>query len=232
MAAIYLIRHGQANTKSAEYDMLSELGKEQAALIAQSLASKCATPDSLTIGGMKRHQQTADLALSCCQLDATKTSIDVGWNEYDHQAILAGLDERLRTPEGIRQYFIENNLQKHQFRSVFIEAMVKWINSGDSQAYPESWYDFHARVDSAFDSVLKRVEQNHFVFTSGGPISLVVSRLLGLDKEQFMTINWNLVNTGITKILLNKQTGHLSLSCLNEHTTFDYEEHKNKLSYT
>ncbi len=232
MAAIYLIRHGQANTKSAEYDMLSELGKEQAKLIAQPLADKCSSPDLLTIGGMKRHQQTADLALSSCQIDGNKTLIDLGWNEYDHQAILAGLDQKLRTPQGIRQYFIENNLQKHQFRSVFIEAMNKWMQSGNCQTYPESWQDFQSRVEKAFDSVLKNTEQNHFVFTSGGPISLVVSRLLGLEKEQFMTINWNLVNAGITKILVNKQTGQLSLSCLNEHTIFDNAEHRNKLSYT
>lgn len=232
MAAIYLIRHGQANTNSADYDMLSDLGKEQAKLIAQPLADKCISPDSLTIGGMKRHQQTADLALSSCQIDADKTSKDIGWNEYDHQAILAGLDERLRTPEGIRQYFIENNLQKHQFRTVFIEAMDKWMKSSNSEIYPESWQEFSNRVEKAFNSVLDKVEQNHFVFTSGGPISLVVARLLGLDKEQFMTINWNLVNAGITKILVNKQTGQLSLSCLNEHTIFDKEEHRNKLSYT
>jgi len=232
MATIYLIRHGQANTKSADYDMLSELGMEQASLIAEPLAKKCSAPDSIIIGGMKRHKQTSELALTYCKVDSEKEFINAGWNEYDHQAILAGLDERLRTPDGIRQYFIENKLQKHQFRSVFLEAMDKWMKAGDDSLYPESWQQFQDRVEAAFNQVVTSAEKEHFVFTSGGPISLVTSRLLGLPAEQFMTINWNLVNAGITKVLVNKQTGQLSLSCLNEHSVFDDPEHKDKITYT
>lgn len=229
MAVIYLIRHGQANTLSADYDKLSDVGRTQAKLLAEHLAVKIPQVDTVVTGSMLRHQQTAELVLG---EKFVAPVLDSGWNEYHHQEILAGLDERLRTPDGIKQFFIDNKLPKNQFRNVFMQAIDKWIAAGDSGQYPESWMDFELRVNNAFDKLVQSAKNTQIVFTSGGAISLIASRLLGLPSQRFMEINWNLVNAGITKILVNTKTGDTALSCLNEHHVFDQPNHRDLITYT
>ncbi|MEM9101739.1 MAG: histidine phosphatase family protein [Pseudomonadota bacterium] len=231
MACIYLIRHGQANTQSSNYDQLSDLGIEQSHMLGPYLAQKCLQPNVVT-GNMQRHQKTADIAISAGTLKPENYSVDERWNEYNHQAILAGLDEELRTPEGMRNYFIQNQLNKDAFRPLFLKAVNQWIEADENTYYPESWKTFQQRVNEAFEKAMCSTAKIQFIFTSGGPISLIVCRLLSLPPQQFMMINWNLVNTGITKILFNKRTGNISLSCLNEHAILDNVLHQAKITYT
>jgi len=53
------------------------------------------------------------------------------------------------------------------------------------------------------------------VFTSGGAISVAIQHLLELDDEALITFNRGLVNTSVTRLLVN--TGRLRLATLNEH---------------
>jgi len=59
------------------------------------------------------------------------------------------------------------------------------------------------------------------VYTSGGPISLIVCSLLGLPLTRFIDINWTLVNCGVTKVITRSSSKELALATLNEHDIFE-----------
>lgn len=255
MAIIYLVRHGQASANSVNYDCLSPLGEQQANLVGEALLSKLALPNTPPVvpfvvkGAMLRHQQTARYlvdGLSSQQNQHVEPVTDARWNEYDHQNILAGLDQRLATPNGMKQYFVEEGLTRYDFRQVFMSAMQCWLTASpnvssttgidtNSFKYTESWYEFESRIQGAFDDLVNQVVKEHIdvsvVFTSGGPISLVSARLLGLPDNEFMKVNWNLVNGGITKILVNPKNRDISLSVLNEHDVLETQSRK-MVTYT
>ncbi len=59
MAAIYLIRHGQASFGKADYDQLSHKGTEQSQILGKYWQSM-STPDKLYAGDLLRHGQTLE----------------------------------------------------------------------------------------------------------------------------------------------------------------------------
>src|SRR5262249_38748750 len=63
MAAIYLVRHGQASFGAADYDCLSPLGEKQAARLGAALKLRVPSLKAAWCGGMKRHRQTAEACL-------------------------------------------------------------------------------------------------------------------------------------------------------------------------
>lgn len=237
MASVYFLRHGQASAKQADYDQLSTLGIEQAKQLGGELAQRFPNVNELDQsaflrGTLLRHQQTAQFALGACQHPLSDIPSDSAWNEYDHQAILAAYDERLRTPAGIREYFVTNQLPKSAFQSVFIAAIERWIQAASSDNYPETWSHFTQRVLDGFHAQTNAGHDQQFIFTSGGPISLVASHLLGLPLQEFMRINWNLVNASITKVLINRKTQQAALSVLNDHSMFERHGNTHEITYT
>ncbi|MUH72954.1 histidine phosphatase family protein [Psychrosphaera haliotis] len=232
MSTIYLIRHGQASAKSENYDCLSALGEEQSQLLAPHLKSCVGNLKIIVRGDMQRHLQTAAHFENLLETGSAEIRINPGWNEYDHQDILAAYNPQLRTPAGIKAYLEANKLTKKEFKSVFLDAMKQWLDGNSSTTYAESWIQFKARVLSSFEDIRLNGNGDIVVFTSGGPISLITSHLLGLPHEKFMNINWSLVNAGVTKILVNSKTGHCTLSSLNEHSIFDVESTRNRITYT
>jgi len=238
MAKIHFIRHGQASFAADNYDKLSETGIAQAKLLNNCLQDKQLTADIVITGSMLRHQQTADFSLNTDELSNitnvnTVRFKDERWNEYDHQNILAVYKEEFATPQSMRDYLTKQADPKGAFQQHFIAAMNQWISSIDEPRYSESWQSFSTRVISALTECAKEHHgKTVLVYSSGGPISLVASQLLGLPLTTFMDINWTLVNAGITKVIAHgKSTPQLMLSTLNEHHIF--EQHNKKLiTYT
>ncbi|MCB1660160.1 MAG: histidine phosphatase family protein, partial [Pseudomonadales bacterium] len=68
-----------------------------------------------------------------------------------------------------------------------------------------------------------------WVFTSGGTITAIVQQLLALDPQQAFAINWNLVNTGVTKLLFSGE--RLSLSYLNSHGHLEQQHQAELITY-
>ena len=82
----------------------------------------------------------------------------------------------------------------------------------------ETYEQFTNRVMSAFAAAVERAGQGQrvVVFTSGGPISLVLSQLLAGDDSLFQTLNDVTINASVTTII-NGRTGPRLLT-FNEHT--------------
>lgn len=232
MATIYLIRHGQASFGQENYDQLSPLGEKQASHLGSKLVARLPAFDSVSLGTMLRHQQTAELCLAQMALPFDKSAVgfDAGWNEYDHQNILAQLDSRFSSAVGMEEFIRAQKNPAQAFERVFNDAVARWMSGEDNTGYTETWVDFKTRVRAALQRVVEQdsAHKNRAVFTSGGPISLLSQALLGVPETNLMQLNWTLVNCGITKLVNTKS--RTFVATLNEHVHFE-GQHKDFITY-
>lgn len=234
MASIYLIRHGQASFGQENYDQLSELGQKQATHLGQAIAQRVPNIDQVVLGGMQRHRQTAENCLAGYELRLADSGpmIDAGWNEYDHQNILAQLRPEYQTATGMTEYIAAQKNPKQVFEQDFNAAIDRWTSGQFDADYVETWQDYRQRVLTSLQRVVdaSKTAKNLFVFTSGGPISVVAQHLLGVPAEQIMRMNWTLMNCAVTKLVTTSD--RVFLSTLNEHTHFEGADNKHLITYT
>ena len=83
MSELILIRHAQASFGHENYDNLSNLGHDQAALLGSLFDKLNIAPERVVIGTQKRHQQTLENFNLKCKVDKHP-----GWNEYDFRDLL------------------------------------------------------------------------------------------------------------------------------------------------
>lgn len=233
MTKIYLVRHGQASFSKDNYDKLSDLGVTQACLLNEYLAAKNIQPDVIITGSMLRHKETAEYSLKYLHANESLQQIDANWDEYDHQNILGVFDPTLSTPQKTCAYLASQAEPMVAFQQLFITAITQWTQSTQTDEYSESWQQFTQRVLSALNRLaVTYPNKTVVVYTSGGPISLVASYLLGLPLEQFIHINWSLVNGGVTKVISRGKNKQFTLSTLNEHHIFEQQNNKKLITYT
>lgn len=231
MAAIYLIRHGQASFGSADYDQLSEKGGKQAALLGQYWRSR-PTPSKFYCGDLLRHNQTLSGFNQGYQGLATPTIIHSGFNEFDHVDILenshAQWQDLAKMSDEIRQLKNPNKT----FQKEFSRALNRWISSDKDNEYKESWPQFKARCIRALQDIIaqelahkrqfkvdgSKAEKSKdiLVFTSGGTISVIVQHILKLNDQQALEINQQIRNTSVTKLLFSQDL--LSVDYLNNYS--------------
>ncbi len=63
MGKLYLVRHGQASFGAADYDNLSDLGRQQSQRLGEYWRSKGQTFDAILVGTLNRHAQTLESIL-------------------------------------------------------------------------------------------------------------------------------------------------------------------------
>jgi broad specificity phosphatase PhoE len=220
MGAIYLIRHGQASFGSADYDALSKTGHEQARVLGASLKTRLPTVDAVLSGSMRRHRETAANCLEAMSLSMTPRE-DTGFNEYDHVELVnrykpAYVDRAVMWAE-----FGATVDPKRAFQAMFAKAIDRWMAGGHDADYTESWPVFRERTTAAFDALVAGLgaSKTALVFTSGGVISALAQRSLGIPNASVFAINWTLANCGITKFICGARGVYLST--LNEHAHFE-----------
>src|SRR5262249_24933576 len=98
---IYLIRHGQAGSRD-NYDVLSELGRHQAALLGEHLASTQLEVSAVYSGTMARQVDTARIvcgAIERAGLSLPCTIADEKWNEISLASMYRGMAPRMRAED-------------------------------------------------------------------------------------------------------------------------------------
>ena len=219
MAAIYLIRHGQASWGKRDYDNLSKTGIEQAGVLGKALLQRVGTPDQVIVGGMRRHRQTADAALDAMGI-RFKWAEDARWNEYDHQELIIRQNPLYRSRAVMMAEMALSRDPKRKFQTFFEKALARWVSNEYEHEYRESWGSFKKRIDSALKE-LQRQDGNTLVFTSGGAISASVRKLWQMPDEEWLRLNRVIANATVTKIVSGKRGLHLST--FNEHAHFEGE---------
>ncbi|MDX1343728.1 MAG: histidine phosphatase family protein [Reinekea sp.] len=221
MKVIYLVRHGQASFGQANYDQLSPLGIEQSQWVADYLLAKGLSFDTVISGSLQRHQQTATPWLERTQAELI---IDPRWNEFDHQALIKRA--RSANPAWIQP---SKSLTDDDLLKLFQHAIKDWINPANEQHYSESWSAFNQRVTLALNATLERTQKTALVFTSGGVISALIGQQWHLSAEQSMRLNWSMVNTGISKLLVRHNT--IQVSTVNEYAHLDNATYMKNITY-
>ena len=214
MPVIYLIRHGQASFGAENYDALSEHGWEQSRVLGRHLREQNLGAPRVLCGAMQRHRETAEAALGALNLPV-EWHTDGGFNEYDHQSLMRVHWPESQDREALARWMGEQPQPRRAFQARFEEALRRWQRGDDD--YPETWPAFRERVLASLYSLANGLERGDsaLVFTSGGAISVTIQHLLELDDEALITFNRGLVNTSVTRLLVN--TGRLRLATLNEH---------------
>ena len=219
MAAIYLIRHGQASFGSTDYDQLSDRGCEQASLLGQYWRARV-KPSKFYCGDLLRHGQTLSHFAKGLEINTTPMVIHSGFNEFDHVDILQKFN-------GEWHHFAEKNAKLQQFdepnkvlHKEFYQALTRWMSGNHDLEYKESWPQFKSRCIRALQNIIeqelatKRVitdttnpvkqPKDILVFTSGGTISTIMQHILKLSDEQTLAINQQTRNTSVTKLLFSE----------------------------
>jgi broad specificity phosphatase PhoE len=220
MGAIYLIRHGQASFGSANYDQLSDLGHTQARVLGESLKIRVPQVDRVVTGTMQRHQATASSCLEAMGLSVPMAE-HVGFNEFDHEQVIHRAEPRYVDNLVMMGEMAATGDPRRAFQSFFRTAVGRWVAGQHDDEYTESWRVFQQRCHAAMDDIIAQTGPSgtSLVFTSGGFISAICQRMLGIPDEHAFTINWTLVNAGVSKLVLGKQGAHLIT--INEHSHFE-----------
>lgn len=215
MAAIYLIRHGQASFGQANYDALSELGMQQATLTGTDFRQRQIRFDAAIQGNMQRHAQTAEHCLHALGYDGT-IETDSAFDEYPHEEVLHRLYPEFADTTALASFLAQHPQPRQAFQALFREAVTRWMSGDHDSEYSEPWPQFKARCHSGLarwlgrDPNLKTIA----VFTSGGPVALAVQYALGLPDQTAIELSWSTVNAAVTRLLHSGD--RLSLSYFND----------------
>ncbi|MBR9911250.1 MAG: histidine phosphatase family protein [Gammaproteobacteria bacterium] len=199
MAEITLLRHGQASFGADNYDQLSELGLQQARWLGEHLRSLGKGFDAVIMGSMVRHRQTAE-AFSQGYGGNHDYSVDPGLNEYSFQGLLTPL--RQQHPE----LYLESGNPRKDYNDNLKQALAHWMSGQISTDGSDSWHSFQQRVESVFQRICQSPAKRTLVVTSGGPISVVLAAVLGLDHQRIREINMQIRNTSTSRILHNRKS--------------------------
>lgn len=217
MPTIYLIRHAQASFGKSDYDRLSPQGEQQAARLGEALVARGVTLQLVMSGSMRRHAQTAALALA-----DSPAEVDKGFDEFDHEEIIIAHKPAYRRRAVMLADLARTGHPGRAFQQMFTAATERWALGGDG--YTESFTDFCERSEAAVRRTAERLGKGEtaVVFTSGGPIAAVVSRLLSGGDGLWSRLNPVTVNTAITKVVSGRSG--LTVVSYNEHAHLDGTE--------
>ncbi len=199
MSTLTVVRHGQARPFDSNPDRLSALGEEQARALGEYWKRLGVTFDEVWSGSLQRQRQTAELACSI----APQISDD--WNEYDANGILHHFAPA---------YELEDAADRNRkFQKIFEPAMQKWLATEEHPTV-ETWGAFRKRVLRA----LRRLQdgpsnRNVALFTSGGPISVLVQAAIDAAERSFLEVNWRVKNCSLTEFTFSRE--RLSLDSFN-----------------
>ena len=211
MSEIYFIRHGQASFGTRNYDRLSPIGIRQAQIMAEHLVALGIGFDAVYSGRMKRQQDTALALIDRCGgllAEGGGPGILPAFDEYDAKALLTARAEISRAPDPTSPAEILAMGQDQSAFQVYLnETVHQWLEGCyDGHDGMESWSSFCARVREGVQQLMDRHGKGSrtAVFTSGGPISVVMQMALGLSKRKTVELSWQIMNASLTCIKYNQ----------------------------
>jgi len=211
MSMIYMIRHGQASFGKENYDRLSPLGKRQARVLAEHLLAAGVHPDAVYSGTMARQTATAQEVRSVYHRtgrDLPGLEVLKGFDEYDTTAIVRALFPGMVQEDPSLEHELPNMYaSKASFKRIFEGAMLRWVTGDFDTPEIESWESLKARVAQSLRLIMDRHGRGKTiaVFTSGGPIAASVAHVLGIPGKDAMYLNWQLLNTSISRFMYNEE---------------------------
>lgn len=219
MGAVYLVRHGQASFGTARYDRLSATGRQQARQLGHYWRQKGLRIDQWVAGSLERQRHTAEHAMEA--LEAVGPLLeDPRFNEFEHEKVTARILPELAARDPWVRDYLDGRIDRLAgFQTVFEKVVEAWTERQDWGAELESWSGFVNRVNGGLDDLIDRAEHgaNIAVVTSGGSITAILARLLGLSAANAFMMNWSIVNASITKVRFSRGGARRSLGYFNQY---------------
>lgn len=215
MPTVLLVRHGQASFGAADYDVLSDLGREQAALTAGSLAERGYRPDRLISGPLRRQRETA---AAFAALGAAEPEIEPRWDEFDADDVLGHHGDTNVRLQGSAD---GAPLTSRAFQDALDPALAAWVTHADGSPATQTWPQFSGSGIAALRDLAGEMGggETAVVTTSSGTIAAVVAHLLGAPAEAFAALNRVTVNAAVTKVVIG--SSGINLISFNDHSHFE-----------
>lgn len=218
MSEIYFIRHGQASFGSSDYDILSPVGIRQAQIAADHLAGLDIAFDAMYSGRMKRQQDTARPLVQNYQgllSEGCPLTLLPAFDEYDARALLMARASLSRTSDAVSADALTwLRRDRKAFQLYFSQTVNEWLEGYyDGREGIETWPSFCERVRGGVEYLITHHGRGcrMAVFTSGGPISVVMQMALGLNHRKTLEISWEIMNASLTCIKYNGSQESLSM---------------------
>ncbi|MCA6215799.1 histidine phosphatase family protein [Ideonella sp. B7] len=210
MGEIVLIRHGQASFGEDDYDRLSDRGVAQSRRLGLALKAMGQQAPRVVCGRLRRHRDTAIHCLAGAGT-VTEPEVRAAWDEFDHMAVLRAAWPRYADLAALRGDMAAAPSPRGFFQDVFTQAMLRWVGGDHDAEYAETWAAFQARCRDGLQRLQEELDpaQTVLVFTSGGPIAVVMQALLNLATPAALALNAVLVNTGVTRVSTGRQGARL-----------------------
>lgn len=139
MAALILVRHGQASLGAENYDCLSDLGERQGEWLGEYFAQRDIEFDRVLVGSMQRQRQTVTAILRGLG-NTLPCEEHAGLNEYDFQALYRGLGN---THQELSANVCGSNADYYKGLK---QVLYLWSKNLISGPVPETWEQFQRRV--------------------------------------------------------------------------------------
>jgi broad specificity phosphatase PhoE len=199
MPTVFLIRHAQASFGTADYDVLSEVGRQQAVALDQGLRARGVRADRVLLGSQRRQRETMEL----CRIAASsEVTVDARLDEYDHADLFKHYE-----PRAVAIWREEDEaatrMSRGELQALLDQALWRWAVDAEDSACEETWPAFRARALAAIADLVTGLAQGEqaLVFTSAGVTAAICSHLLRGSADAFVALNRVAVNTGVTKLV-------------------------------
>ncbi len=225
MSYVYLIRHAQAGSRD-NYDMLSELGQEQARLLGEHFVAQGVELVAVYSGVMRRQRETAEIAcevLSRAGLQAPDVITDERWNEFSLISVYRAIAKRMMKDDAefardIREMQEAIARDPHTTGGAVgrcDQAVIRaWMENRYADYDGEAWASFRARIQAcAADLSNHDNEKAIAIFTSATPIAIIAGASLGLTDEKLRSLLGVIYNTSVS--MMRARSGELRLFTFN-----------------
>lgn len=193
MGTLYLVRHGQASFGSADYDRLSELGHRQSRALGEHFRQSGRRFARVFTGTLRRHRETYEGIAEGLGHHPVPQPLP-GLDEYKPEAIVRAIHHgelaAPASPEAVRQHF-----------RLLRDGLVAWMQGRTEPAGMPRYADFAAGVAGALAQAREHSEAEVLIVSSGGPISVAVSLVLGLSPEVVADLNLRIRNSAVTEFV-------------------------------
>jgi broad specificity phosphatase PhoE len=165
--------------------------------------------------------------------DWTKLELRIApqFNEYDSLSIIKShLPHMTREDPSISEALARMYTDRRSFQQVFEGAMLRWISGSYQLPRLETWGEFALRVRAGVTKVMEENGRRKriVIFSSGGPLSVVMQMALKLSDEEAMRLGWQIRNASVSTFKYNDS--RVSLSSFN--SVVHLEWHKDPVLIT
>ncbi len=231
MSTLVLVRHGQASALAADYDQLSDLGREQGRVLGEHWADAGARFDRVVVGPLRRQRQTQDAVESVYRergLEWPTSEPMAELDEHHGPAVIQHHSTALFREIGVNEADQDAGGETGSLRRYFKIYQLgtrRWIHDAlETPPGLEPWADFRARVESGVGRLTNGGGSGQRVaaFTSGGATAAAVGCALDLDNEKVFELSMRVRNGSLTELLFSRD--RLALETFN--TTPHFREER------